>query len=450
MRNKMLAIGLVIVLLAMAGISTVMATPPGNPGVYTLDADFDQGTLVNVNHVNVHNQLQLDSKAMPFEFIWVAASARGTIVKIDTVTGKILGEYWSAPDGRGRNPSRTTVDGNGNIWSGNRDEADGNAGSVIKIGLKENGQCIDRNGNGVIDTSTGLGDIKPWPNTGGPDNNGGVSTAEDECILIYQRLPNAPNARHVSVDASNNVWVAGYPGYPTLFHQLDGNTGAILTSFDAASIGCGGYGGLIDSNGVLWSASINQDSLLRYSLPGGPGACVPAAQSYGLGIDTNGYIWNARWCYNDILKISPAGVVQPGFPLPTGGSCGRGVVVTADNDVWVANSGSDTVTRLDNAGSLKATIAVGITPTGVAVDAAGKVWVTNYSSNSAMRIDPSTNTVDLTVNLGVGAGPYNYSDMTGSTLITPPKTGTWTVVHDNTIPNARVGLRDLECEHAWG
>ena len=50
MRNKVLAIGLVIVLLATAGISTVMATPPGNPGVYTLDADFDQGTLVNVNH----------------------------------------------------------------------------------------------------------------------------------------------------------------------------------------------------------------------------------------------------------------------------------------------------------------------------------------------------------------------------------------------------------------
>lgn len=98
-----------IVLLATAGISTVMATPPGNPGVYTLDADFDQGTLVNVNHNAPNdNQLQLDSKATPFEFIWVAASGRGTIIKIDTRTGATLGEYWSAPDGMGRNPSRTT------------------------------------------------------------------------------------------------------------------------------------------------------------------------------------------------------------------------------------------------------------------------------------------------------------------------------------------------------
>ena len=96
MRSKVWTFGVVIVLLATAGVSTVMATSPGNPGVYTLDADFDQGTLVNVNH-NVADQLQLDSEATPFEFIWVAASGRGTIVKIDTVTGAILGEYWSAP-----------------------------------------------------------------------------------------------------------------------------------------------------------------------------------------------------------------------------------------------------------------------------------------------------------------------------------------------------------------
>ena len=88
---------------------------------YTLNADFDEGTLVNLNHTVVSDQLQLDSMATPFEFIWVAASGRGTIIKIDTVTGSILGEYWSAPDGRGRDPSRTTVDGNGNVWaSGSR------------------------------------------------------------------------------------------------------------------------------------------------------------------------------------------------------------------------------------------------------------------------------------------------------------------------------------------
>jgi YVTN family beta-propeller protein len=432
-KAAMLALALVLA----AGWLTAWAA--GNPGVYTLDADFDQGTLVNVNH-NAPNidQLQLDSQATPFNFIWVAASARGTIVKIDTQSGAILGEYLSAPNGRARNPSRTTVDGNGNVWTANRDEAVGDSGSAIKIGLIENGQCVDRNGDGDIDTSTGLGDIRPWPNGGGIDDGGGVSTAEDECILIYQRLPNAPNARHVSVDAQNNVWVGGYPFVPTTFHKLNGATGAIMASFSPQ---CGGYGGLIDGNNVLWSAAISQNVLLRYDLNTNASSCIGAAQSYGLGIDTNGFIWNAMWTNNTVAKISSAGAIQPGFPVPTGGSASRGVVITpSDNHVWIANSNSNTVTRLDNNGLLLATIFVGNTPTGVAVDGAGKVWVTNLGSDDVMRINPATNSVDLTVPLGAGAGPYNYSDMTGSTLIAPPNTGTWTVVHDSAILDAVWGF----------
>ncbi len=99
----------------------------GGSVTYTTDADFDQGTLINVNHDAPNNdQLQLNDSGEAFSFIWVAASRRGTIVKIDTETGAILGEYQSAPNGRARNPSRTTVDANGNVWAGNRDEADGN------------------------------------------------------------------------------------------------------------------------------------------------------------------------------------------------------------------------------------------------------------------------------------------------------------------------------------
>ena len=200
-------LSLSLVLVLAAGGAAVTATAPGNPGVYTLDADFDQGTLVNVNH-SIADQLQLDSVATPFEFIWVAASGRGTIIKIDTRTGAILGEYWSAPNGMGRNPSRTTVDGDGNVWAGNRDEANGERGSVVHIGLEENGQCVDRNTNGTIETSTGLGDIKSWSNAGSADTNGGVTTAEDECIIHYVRTAGT-NVRTVAVDGSNNVWVGG-------------------------------------------------------------------------------------------------------------------------------------------------------------------------------------------------------------------------------------------------
>jgi hypothetical protein len=66
------------------------------------------------------------------------------------------------------------------------------------------------------------------------------------------------------------------------------------------------------------------------------------------------------------------------------------------------------------------------------------------------RIDPTAGpiggggvpigAVDLTVALGAGAGPYNYSDMTGSTLIAPPNNGTWTIVHDSGVASQEWGL----------
>jgi hypothetical protein len=36
----------------------------------------------------------------------------------------------------------------------------------------------------------------------------------------------------------------------------------------------------------------------------------------------------------------------------------------------------------------------------------------------------------MTVDLGYDCGPYNYGDMTGSTNIAPPNTGSWTVMYD--------------------
>jgi hypothetical protein len=322
--------------------SNVPAQVSGKNVVYTTDADFDRGTMVSVNHDPPNNdQLQLDSPTEPFPFINVAASGRGTVVRANTETGEIVGEYRTAPEGRGLNPSRTTVDLFGNVWTANRNEVSEISGvahgSAVKIGLIVGGTrvdetgspdpsggflappfgyntCVDRNGDGLIRTSRGLDDILDWSDItdglGGAD--GLVADAEDECILIYQRLYDAEQARHVSVDADNNVWVGGYPFDLRMFYKLDGATGAILDSFDARDLGCGGYGGLIDGNGILWSVG---GALLRYDPATGSGFCIEE-YGYGLGIDTNGYIWMSIWD-GGIVKIAPDGTIVPGFPKHT-------------------------------------------------------------------------------------------------------------------------------------
>jgi hypothetical protein len=94
--------GRVAALLALA-IAVLASVPAAWPvaRTYTLDADFDEGLLVNVNHDSPNNdQLQLNSITTPFPFVNIACSARGTIVRIDVNTGAVLGEYRTAPDGR--------------------------------------------------------------------------------------------------------------------------------------------------------------------------------------------------------------------------------------------------------------------------------------------------------------------------------------------------------------
>ena len=420
----------------------------GTPTTYTLDADFDEGVLINVIH-SPSDQLQLSNQTTPFNFIWIAASSRGTIIKIDTLTGAILGEYQSAPDGHGKNPSRTTVDANGNVWAGNRSDDVNNMGSVVHIGLEENGQCVDRNNNGIIDTSTGLADIRSWLNPLAVDSGGGVSSADDECIIHFTKV-HSRGTRHVSVDANNDVWVSGTAVQD--FDLIDSSTGLIIQS--ETSVGFGGYGGLIDANGVIWSAR----NLLRWdtSLPltGANGGNWDGYfhDSYGLCIDSQGNIFNTALVGNIIRKFNSAGTLIGTFTH--GNNFAQGCVVDGNDDVWVAHSlaGATTVGHLLNDGTYVGNVPLlgGVGPTGVAVDGAGKIWAANVNSSTASRIDPAlgpigggggtVGAVDLTVSRGAVAGSYNYSDMTGSTVIAPPDAGSWTLIHDTGIAGIEWGV----------
>ena len=487
MRYKLLApiIGLVLMAVAViaipGGTSVLASHLTGNPATYTLDLDFDDGTLINVNHdAPGSDQLQLDSQATPFQFIWVAVSSKGTAVKIDTLTGVVLGEYRTAPLGMKLNPSRTTVDGNGNVWVTNRNEngwVAANAiapglppvnrymGSVVRVGLEQNGQCQDRNGNGVIDTSTGLNDIRGWTNAGGVDALGGVSTAADECIINYVRV-NSTGARHVSVTATNDVWVSGTGG--RFFDLVDGATGAIVRQENPVPFG--GYGGLIDGSGVIWSAR----DLLRWDTanpltgpngdPSGSSVGPPAAgtnwsgqydfDSYGLCIDSHGNVWNTDLSGNRIHKYAPDGTHLGSFPHGAGSGRAQGCVVDGNDHVWTAHAldyNRNTVGHLLNDGTFVGNVVLSdanVGPTGVAVDAAGKIWATGHNSQRAYRIDPSLGAIggggvpiggqDLRT-VPLGGSLYNYSDMTGSTLVAPPNTGAWTIDHDTGFVDAEWG-----------
>jgi uncharacterized repeat protein (TIGR01451 family) len=438
--------------LLLAGSAPVSGAPVvGSNVLYTVDADFDQGTLVNVNHDAPNsNQLQLNSSSGTFPFIWIALSQRCTIAKVNTESGAILGEYRTISDSAGCNESsRTTVGIDGSVWVGHR-----GPGGVNHVGLSELNQCVDRNGNGTIETSSGYGDVEAWP---GSDSN--VANAVDECILHHVNTHLAPlsmgDSRHMSIDANNKLWVGDFAGGGK-FVRINGTTGVVETT--VRDHACGGYGGLIDGNGVIWSA---QGSLLRWNPDAVDDAtnprCISGTNVYGLAVDGAGSVWASQLSGGVVWKVSPDGTIQGSFPH--GSSNAQGLAVDSDGDVWVSSSlfcgSSCTIGHLKNDGTFVGSVPTptGAGTTGVAVDASGKIWAAARNSNSAIRIDPDAGplgcggtgcadgttrlgAVDLTVSFPASAGrplpfPYNYSDMTGAQLFnsTAPQ-GSWTVVQD--------------------
>ncbi len=470
---------------------------PCTPRTYTLDADFDEGFSVNLNHTNVHEQLQVNAKTSPFPYVWIAASERGTVVKIDSATGSILGEYLSAPDGRGRNPSRTTVDKYGNCWIGNRVEGGGGKGSVTRYAIviggtrvnaagnpDPNGQylkppfiynsgAVDRDNDGLIKTSRGSGDILPWSNLILADDNGGVSTADDEAIITYVRTAGS-GVRALAVDANNDLWVGGkFNRVHEKYSGLDG-TPIAGTLFN---IGIGGYGAVIDGNGTVWSSQgpYTGGGLLRLTPSPLGGIDLGVAEgNYGLSIDAcSNLVWHttyngsatpqANGAVGSVYVRNPAGLVVGG-PYGHGYPAAQGVCVDQSGNVFVAH-GFDVATNVGHLkidGTFVGNVPLvwgttnGVGPTGAGVDDSGKIWVSCYTSHHVMRIDPNLGpvggggfpigAVDLVVNLNAFtytppplqnvqgfpyAGPYNYSDQTGFVILsTTAPGGWWTVVRD--------------------
>jgi fermentation-respiration switch protein FrsA (DUF1100 family) len=163
----------------------------------------------------------------------------------------------------------------------------------------ENDQCEDRNKNGVIDTSTGVDDLRAWANDTGTR---GVGTAEDECIVHFTRV-RSWGTRHVSINKDNDVWVSGtgtreWDLVKGGRWSIDGS-GTIIREHNSFGIygwaGYGGYGGLMDKDGVIWSAR----NLIRWNpdLPDNSSTTPPNPilynhDSYGLCVDGDGNVWN--------------------------------------------------------------------------------------------------------------------------------------------------------------
>ena len=409
---------------------------------YTLDADFDLGTLSGVNHdAPNNNQLQLNTVGTTFPIMWIANAGEDTVTKFDTVNNVELARYrtWFGPSGQpgyinhlgnayaGAAPSRTAVDINGNAYVLNR-WFDNRKPVLMKI-LAEG--FIDRNGNGVMDTSTGA---TPMP-LGDTNGNGEIDVAELKDERIAWAVPVGDTnglGRSLCIGTDGNLWMGNFNTQTYYkYSAADGSrlAGPISTTPTAGQPSQGSwqpYGCLIDKNGVLWSASL-----------GGPlGKITNTASNTGPYVVSSfpGGMYGIALGNNKVYTGSNNRVFDPATntDAPIGGlSVGSaGIVVDGAGNII---AGTDTVQKVSPTGTLLWTAplqAGGAFSVGIQVDSNNDVFQIGYGSNRVHKYRGTDGAPMGT--FPVGNVPYTYSDAAGFAArnATSP-TGTWTVVYDS-------------------
>lgn len=390
--------------------------------------------------------LELNAKKQKLNNLWVANQGEGTVSKIDTVLAVEVGRFHVGIGGN--DASRTSVDLAGDVFVGMRDHP----ASVTKI-VSDTERCVDRNGNGSIETST---DSNPLPR--GPD---GSST--DECVVwnrsFNQGTPNpltgpCNGIRAVAATAetgteyefNGHVWIGCRDSNHA--YLLNGNTGDIIKHYPTTN--ASPYGYALDSEGRLWISGRDGsgvDGLHWMDVDDGTMHFMPGMDQkpYGIALDDDMNIWIASYLNEGHIYRYTPGAAQN----LSGGTWTRsnrltngfrGIAVDEFGFVWAIRTGADEPAEVFLIDPQKFPgndsvlgpyfVGNGNQPAeegcGVAVDFNGHIWGIakrgcpndNFGCATRLWVDRDANgfpTVDMSKKkiVQVGNEPYSYSDMIG-------------------------------------
>jgi len=383
--------------------------------------------------------ITLGSGQVEYNFIWVPNSDEGSVSRWNTKTGREEARYWI-----GESPSRTAIDLSGNAWVGHR--GDGTASHIF--GNKAD--CIDRNNDGVIQTSTDLnadgvityGEMLVTP---------GGDPLADECVHCQVKV-GATNdkLRGVAVDKDNYAWLGTYNSRE-LF-KVDPQTCEVLlkvpTNFEGGPLPM--YGLAIDGDGMMWTSTFSSGCVIRVDTALGvvvQRLCPsPGITFYGVAVDGQKRAWWADYG-KGIAMYDPAQDLWKHHVAPDKTlNSTTGIVVDLDGMVYVASYSNHVIGRfdpkteawsaLDTYYNLPFGIKAQTNPRGITIDQEGHLWAICRGSSGLVELTKEG------VHLGSydivrhdkpdsGTGPYSYSDNTGFQLFNFTATeGQWRYVFD--------------------
>lgn len=357
-----------------------------------------------------------------FSYLWVANTTEGSVSKIDAYSATELARYYTDPVQSGAaSPSRTSVSLDGRfVVVSNRD-----TGSITKIAANEV-DCVDRNGDGVIQTSTDKSVLLPY--------------AEEECVLWTTKLTMnnhqwGPRGTTFGLPEWNadtcayeneKVWV-GYMITATQAQmaRIDSDTGMVEATVDIPDYplyeSYSPYGAAIDPDGNVWTTSVYSRTAFRIdakTLEVKRWESPDQDFHYGMTIDAEGRVWFANYNgHGGVSFFDP--VTEQWKVIPgTTGNLFRSVAADDQGNIWVSNNGGPLgcgLLQIDANSEIITTFHTfaqcGI-PVGVGLDGKGMLWMIDHDG-WAWRMDPLTLEK---LQLPIAGVHYTYSDFTGSGL----------------------------------
>jgi streptogramin lyase len=342
----------------------------------------------------------------------------------------------------GNCPGRVTTDTNGDVWIINR--AFGQQGSLSKFsGTLDH--CIDRNGNGLIETSSdanGDGIVNPAD----PAEYFGQN---DECVLAHDPLGgNNHWPRGVAVDKKGKIWASTHNGKQVFRFNPNEPVAleATINLAQTAGAACTPYS--MATGGDYLFVSCSGGTSVRIHIDTLQVQAVPCAGTYGVVADPGG-----RFAYLGGY-FSGAGVYKIDYDAPNPqcqfiSTPQQVTAVTLDYDgfLWASGHGNGNLMKINpNTGLVLFSQFTGTNPHGVSVDFNNRIWSVVHNAPFIQVHDVTTgaiisNTLPFTPTLTAQPGHnydvYLYSDFTGAQIDRQApftRVGSWSAVHDGAIP----------------
>ncbi|MDC0674480.1 lyase [Nannocystis radixulma] len=348
-------------------------------------------------------------------YIFIPSQDLDDVAKVNTQTLIEEARYKIGPGGE--SASRTAVSADGRFVVVNNRQT--GRSTMLAANVAD---CVDTNGNGMIDTSQSSADVRPW--------------GQDECILWQIQWPyggawdDGPRGvtwtpgtwdTNVCAYVDPKVWIGYMAADQTSVHlvrvAVNGTVEETIAVPGWNGSGFAPYGAALDPDFKPWFSSlrgefvrvntdVNPITVDRFTPPGN-------VQSYGFTVDPDGDPWFGGNC-GPITRFDPDTMQFIAIPGTEGG-CWRGV--TADkNFTWVANNQPCALAQVDRTtNTLVAQHNTNpcSTAIGLSVDIEDYVWLVDQGG-WAWKIDPDN--VAGMQQVIVPGSHYVYSDMTGGQL----------------------------------